>query len=135
MIEEEEVRPLESIGLKEITKPDLTGFNPNNTYYVTYDDSGAETRTPITSAAPENWYDYSNQKWANIVTVSGGKEAYFVWIPRYEYKVKDNFEQIEIRFITTNSNARTDGYLLPEAFQWDGKDLTGYWVSKYEISQ
>ena len=135
MIEEEAVRPLENIDIKEITKPDLTGFNPNNTFYVTYNDAGEETRTPITSAAPSDWYDYSNQKWANIVTVSGEKEAYFVWIPRYEYKVKDRFERIQIRFITTNENARTDGYLLPEAFKWDNRDLTGYWVSKYEVSQ
>ena len=52
-----------------------------------------------------NWYDYGNQKWANAVMVTTAKRdtymnagvgttipendilAYFVWIPRYKYKL------------------------------------------------
>ena len=52
-----------------------------------------------------NWYDYGNQKWANAVMVTSTKRetymnadvgtvvpeadilAYFVWIPRYKYKL------------------------------------------------
>ena len=52
-----------------------------------------------------NWYDYGNQKWANAVMVTSAKRdtymnanagtvvpeadilAYFVWIPRYKYKL------------------------------------------------
>ena len=52
-----------------------------------------------------NWYDYGNQKWANAVMVTTSKRdtymnadvgttipendilAYFVWIPRYKYKL------------------------------------------------
>ncbi len=34
---------------------------------------------------PDNWYDYENGKWANIKTSNEGLEAYWVWIPRYEY--------------------------------------------------
>ena len=52
-----------------------------------------------------NWYDYSNQKWANAVMVTSSTRdkymnadigtiipendilAYFVWIPRYKYKL------------------------------------------------
>ena len=52
-----------------------------------------------------NWYDYGNQKWANAVMVTSSKRdtymnadvgtvvpeadilAYFVWIPRYKYKL------------------------------------------------
>ena len=52
-----------------------------------------------------NWYDYSNQKWANAVMVTSATRetymnadigtiipendilAYFVWIPRYKYKL------------------------------------------------
>ena len=55
--------------------------------------------------AYNNWYDYGNQKWANAVMVTTAKRdtymnadvgttipendilAYFVWIPRYKYKL------------------------------------------------
>ena len=55
--------------------------------------------------AYNNWYDYGNQKWANAVMVTSTKRetymnadvgttipendilAYFVWIPRYKYKL------------------------------------------------
>ena len=55
--------------------------------------------------AYNNWYDYGNQKWANAVMVTSSKRdtymnadigtaipendilAYFVWIPRYKYKL------------------------------------------------
>ena len=55
--------------------------------------------------AYNNWYDYGNQKWANAVMVTSDKRdtymnaevgtevkeedilAYFVWIPRYKYKL------------------------------------------------
>ena len=134
-IEEEAVKTLET-NIKTLTKPDLTGFNPNNTYYVTYDEEGNETRTPITSSMPSNWYDYENSKWANIVTTNNGKEAYFVWIPRYEYKVKDRFSNIQIRFITKEQTTPSQGYQIPAAFTWDNyNNLQGYWVSKYEVSE
>ena len=55
--------------------------------------------------AYNNWYDYGNQKWANAVMVTSSKRdtymnanagtvvpeadilAYYVWIPRYKYKL------------------------------------------------
>ena len=55
--------------------------------------------------AYNNWYDYGNQKWANAVMVTSAKRetymnadvgtvvpeadilAYYVWIPRYKYKL------------------------------------------------
>ena len=134
MVDEDTIKTTQT-DIATLTKPDLTGFNVNTTYYLTYDSSGNEIRTPITSAPPSDWYDYTNSKWANIVTSNGGKEAYFVWIPRYEYKVKDNHKQIQIRFITKDVTQATPGYQIPEAFTWDGRQLSGYWVSKYEVSE
>ncbi len=148
------------ITTNEANAPKLTvdgkGFNPECTYYVVYKEDGTEERVPITEKAPENWYDYSKQQWANIVTTgkdTNGKETetYFVWIPRYEYKIledrgsldKSN-RRIDINFITidiTNENC-TNGYKVPEAFWWDnnsneiqeeGEQLTGYWMSKYQL--
>ena len=132
--------------------PDISSFDKDTTYYVVYDNNGNETRVSIKEKAPSNWYDYSNQIWANIVTTANETETYFVWIPRYEYKIlsdrtvlsTDN-RRIDVNFITTditNSNC-TAGYQVPEAFWWDnngdgvqdeGEQLTGYWISKYQLN-
>ena len=129
-------------------EPDLTGFDKDTTFYVIYDDDGTEKeRISINKSIPTNWYDYSNRKWANIVTTANGTESYYVWIPRYEYRIlKDRDSEslenkrTEVNFITkdiTNDNC-TIGYKVPEAFTWGDngeKQITGYWMSKYLLSQ
>ncbi len=64
---------------------------------------GKVTKADIT----QEWYNYSKQKWANAVILKDGKtdtykpgqeipesdiESYFVWIPRYSYKLQDSEE-------------------------------------------
>ncbi|MBO4292783.1 MAG: hypothetical protein J5881_00085 [Clostridia bacterium] len=149
-------------------------YTLTNTYYVTYDlatnqasetvqvivdSNGNPINIPQDQSGKNIWYNYENKQWANIVTkntVNGvEKKAYFVWIPRYEYKVNqqiqgytstnsDIFQQVEIRFIPKTDTEASDGYKIPEAFWWDnnnngtmddGENLQGYWVTKYEISQ
>lgn len=128
--------------------PDLTGFNKDETFYVIYNEDGTEKeRISIKEDMPSNWYDYSERKWANIVTTANGTESYFVWIPRYEYRIlADRYNEAltnkrtDVNFITkdiTNNNCTT-GYKVPEAFTWgdgDGNDveLSGYWISKYQL--
>ena len=128
--------------------PDLTGFDKNNTFYVIYNDDGSEKeRISIKKKVPDNWYDYSNRKWANIVTTANGTESYFVWIPRYEYRILEDRKnesldnkRADVNFITTditNDNCST-GYKVPEAFTWGDngeKQLTGYWMSKYQLNE
>ena len=135
-------------------KPDISQFNKDETYYVVYNDEGEEEQIKMSEAEkePENWYDYSNQRWANIVTKANETETYFVWIPRYEYKIlsdRGNLNtanrRIDVNFITTditNENCTT-GYKVPEAFWWDNngngqeekeEELTGYWITKYQLS-
>ncbi len=64
------------------------GFNKEETYYVWWDEKGEEhSDRKITEKPPENWYDYSDGKWANVVTKAEGTLTYFTWIPRYEYKL------------------------------------------------
>ena len=129
--------------IKELTQPNLKGFSLDNTYYVTYDSSDNEVigdKIQVDANGnpknmPTDWYDYENKKWANIVTIDGDKKAYFVWIPRYEYKTKSAFEEVEIRFISTSQTSATEGYKLPDAFSWDGTPISGYWISKYEVSE
>ena len=120
----------------KVEKPDLSGFKTNCTYYVTWDSEGNETRTPITQIAPSNWYDYSKKEWANIVTTgaSGDVETYWVWIPRYEYKLYSSTQEATIKYINKNTTKPDAGYEIPESFEFGGKQLAGYWISKYELS-
>lgn len=88
-----------------VGKPDLTGFNLNCTFYVEYDESGNEiSQTPIGEKTPKDWYNYENSNWANIVTRNNGSEAYFVWIPRYMYKLDEENERSEVKFVDTENN-------------------------------
>ena len=142
---------------------------------IYWDDEGIEHELTDSSTKEEwdNWYDYTGEKgtnkWANAVTKdsSGNITGYFVWIPRYAYKIEDKlFESsesgqggtISIKFLqgTTDNdetgttigrefkysgNAMTD-YVVHPAFtdgtgnnfkngEWD-KEVSGFWVSKYE---
>lgn len=153
-----------------VNAPDLTGFNTKNTYYVLYDASGNETiGNSLKVGAPTNitdWYDYSSsaKKWANIVTIGGDGDptnldndrAYFVWIPRYVYKLNKTAQEADIKFVNINNQYKdfadstlnatysdteptydADGnqtnYCLPDAFKWGTTPISGYWVSKYEL--
>ncbi len=142
---------------------------------VYWDDSGNEIELNESSSEEEwnNWYDYTGEagtnKWANAVTKdeSGNITGYWVWIPRYAYKIEDKlFENalsgqggtVSIKFLqgTTDNdemgttigrefkysgNAMTD-YVVHPAFtdgtannfkngEWD-KEVSGFWVAKYE---
>ena len=125
-----------------IEKAIQTGFNKDVTYYVTYDEAGGEILTPITSAPPSNWYDYNNQKWANIVVKGNDKTAYFVWIPRYIYKLDNVRQETEIKFVGKDvyGDKIPEGWTLPEAFTWESSEnnteqIAGYWIAKYALSE
>ena len=101
---------------------------------------------------PDDWYDYENGKWANIKTTNSGLEAYWVWIPRYEYIVPTSTTEteIEVRFIGTDKKEgaigytkqsdgtiqSNDGYTIHPAFTNAGNggfgELDGIWVAKFE---
>ena len=95
--------PVEDVELQE----DPTGANrpvlAEGMIPITYD--GNNWVKADEYGAYNNWYDYGNQKWANAVMVTSSKRdtymnanagtvvpeadilAYFVWIPRYKYKL------------------------------------------------
>jgi hypothetical protein len=125
--------------------PDLTGFNLDTTYYLTFS-SGVEVKTSIKETAPSGWYDYSNKRWANIITENNGKKMYLVWIPRYEYRIHtlqgSNFGQMDIQFIKTDKVVSSEGYTIHPAFSVNRSDtsqgkleLPGIWVSKFEATE
>ncbi len=117
--------------------PDVTGFNKNNTYYVTYDEEGNETLTSIAQSAPSNWYNYAEQNWANIVVKDETLETenYFVWIPRYEYKLDEESESVIAMLIPSTKTDADKDYKIPDAFTWNGTPIPGYWIGKYKLRE
>ena len=122
--------------------PDMDGFDKEKTYIELYNDDGTFTEKKLseikdlTSFVKENkWFDYENKIWANIKTVSDGKESWWVWIPRYAYNITGT--ETKVMFIDTANNPLTGGslpsnYVVHPAFN---NNLKGIWASKYESSQ
>lgn len=120
---------------------DLSGFEPSCTYYVVYDKNGnlvdETTRIELDSNGkatniPDGWYDYDNKIWANIKTVNNGLTTYWTYIPRYEYNIYA-IDVIDIQFIPYTQTTPDPFYTIPESFKFGGKNLKGYWLSKYEV--
>ena len=124
-----------------VTKPQpnapvLTGFPENDTYYVTWDNDGNEdSSVPISQDPPYGWYNYSEKKWANIVVKQDGKTTYYVWIPRYQYKLNQRTQQSDIIFLNETSTQTENGYKIPEAFTFNNTPLKGYWAMKYVVGE
>ena len=107
-----------------------------------------------------NWYNYDKQKWANAVLVTEESRsnylntsgvtvseddilAYYVWIPRYKYKIwttegssTGNEQKINIIFEgknTPKSVATQAGeYHTHPAFTFGNVEVNGIWVGKFE---
>lgn len=140
--------------------PDVSGFNKSNTYYVSWDLTSSPYQinedTNLNGVAPSNWYDYTEgvNHWANVKTTGGENDCYWVWIPRYAYKVptrSSTAETIEIKFLKddtnipigetteiTNTTPTPGTWVVHPAFTNAGNggfgNLTGIWVAKYEAS-
>ena len=101
-----------------------------------------------TVTRPNTWYNYDNQNWANAVLVSDtnrstyqnaeyGTEiaqsdilAYYVWIPRYKYKVWNISKQAGAES-TYAYNAKTEGIDI----KWENeKDSTGRISCEYNYN-
>ena len=138
-----------------IIAPNLEGYDPENTYLVKYNNNTADEGTKLGSLTEEQlsnfnedkgWYDYENKKWANIKTMANGLEAWWVWIPRYAYKLPDTEnDDTEIIFVGLDNKPLNkekfgenlpEGYRVHSSFTQEGKgELRGIWVSKYPPSQ
>ena len=130
---------------------DISGANAPNVSkivqktYVTWTLNSEGTEYVINdtqTTQPDNWYDYENGKWANIKTTNAteGLEAYWVWIPRYEYIVPTSTTEteIEVKFIAKSQTEPDEGYTIHPAFTDEGNggfgELDGLWVAKFEAS-
>jgi len=118
----------------------------------------------VTKADISNkWYSYENQEWANAVILKDETvqyenndvipedniESYFVWIPRYRYKIfndetysglteiEDRVQTIEVEFESKNTppsnGTKNNEWLTHPAFV--SFDTNGMWVGKFETSK
>lgn len=101
----------------------------------------------VTSEEQNNWYNYYNNQWANVMlldglTIEGGIQvtednkaelvgskvltpgSMFVWIPRYAYKVIENQDEIEIVFLYATSSKYVDNTI--NSVVKDVNNDTGY---------
>ncbi|MDD3303601.1 MAG: hypothetical protein PHP54_01635 [Clostridia bacterium] len=132
------------VGGLKYNKPNLMYLPSSTTKAVRWDASNVESEMEITTADKDtSWYDYAQKKWANIYTNNNGNKAYWVWIPRYAYKIDNphttTAEKINIKFLSGTSNVASDGsslegYTVHPAFTFGETQLSGIWVAKYEAS-
>ena len=162
-----------------LIKEDPTGANrpvlAEGMIPITYD--GSKWVKADKNGVYNNWYDYGNQKWANAVMVTSAKRetymnadvgtvvpeadilAYFVWIPRYKYKLFNatyaSNAQTQVIDVTFENGTSTTGtvtctyasngaetctnksngkwYTHP-AFTLGDTELKGIWVGKFETT-
>ena len=124
---------------------------------VIISDTGGVTKANI----GEEWYNYDQSIWANAIILNDGYgpyndgdtipeeaiESYFVWIPRYRYKIfdegkytalgsKEASEQpIEIEFesnTTPTSTGSSEGTWLTHPAFTSFDNTNGFWVGKFE---
>ena len=158
-----EIEVNEYVFRTEANDPDIKGFNKDSTYYVTWTQDQTDTNLynindtkTINEVAPNDWYNYTEgiNKWANIKTTGGGNDCYWVWIPRYAYKVptkSSTAQTIEIKFLQgktnipvgeteeiTNTTPTPNTWVVHPAFTNEGNggfgELKGIWVAKFEAS-
>ncbi len=154
----------------------ITGTYEKSTEYK--DPSGANAPKLVTGMIPvvydevdkrwekagsSDWYDYTQQKWANAVTVTDTKRSNYmtaeagekieeadintmwVWIPRYEYDsvsiasyaggTSAKPGAINIKFISKEvTEADEDNYKVHPAFTFGTEQLDGFWYGKFETS-
>ena len=171
----------EIIGINNIldTNLDESGANVPNlsegmipVYYDTVGESWSIADQSNTNLDYE-WYDYNNKKWANAVIVNNPNKykklssgdniseddiiAFFVWIPRFKYKVwnlnneeEDSYNALSsgigISFEKGTSSTgqvtcteekcvgNSGNYYTHPAFKLGDKELTGFWVGKFETT-
>ena len=111
-----------------VNTPDTSKLPEATTKYVTWNEENGTYVEVLSDTVPENWYDYNNGQWANIKSVGNGLEAYWVWIPRFAYKLPENgitAKEMEVAFVKNNSKT-----VVLE----DGTEMQGYYTTDSEIT-
>mgnify|MGYP001637409575 CR=1 FL=1 len=143
-----------------VNKPDLmSGMSAIKFTEPTDSTEGKDEK--VSDSSKNDWYNYSEKKWANAQTEDG---SMWVWIPRYAYKINKSNQTFDVVFLvgTTDNYYDKDGKLqtakrqtsetdIPDATKdyvvhpaftnesnigyanggWK-KELAGIWVAKFE---
>ncbi len=113
---------------KKVNSPEL--FEGMTAVY--WDSEGVEHELTSSSSEEEwkNWYDYNGQgdgqnKWANAVTKdeNGNITGYWVWIPRYAYKIESGLftstaGEISIKFLQGTSDLDEEGNTISREYSY-----------------
>ena len=144
----------------KVNKPELmTGMTAIKFTEPTDSTEGKDEK--VSDSSKNDWYNYSEKKWANAQTEDG---SMWVWIPRYAYKINKSNQTFDVVFLvgTTDNYYDKDGKLqtakrqtsetdIPDATKdyvvhpaftnesnigyvnggWK-RELAGIWVSKFE---
>ena len=101
---------------------------------IYWDKDGNEIE--VTADNQDNWYDYSAQKWANAVTKdsNGNVTGYWVWIPRYAYKIESGrytstVGKISVKFLQGTSNKDENNSEISQNYP----ETTGGTMSAYVV--
>lgn len=112
-----------------VNTPDTSKLPTETTKYVTWNENNGTHTEALHDVVPNNWYDYDNGQWANIKSTGNNLEAYWVWIPRFAYKLPENSteKQIEVIFVrdkgTTGANGEKCYYSTDTAITTGGTGL------------
>ena len=107
----------------------------------------------IKANTKEKWYSYTEKEWANAVVLNDTTEydagdmipednikAYYVWIPRYSYKLFESSDPVEIdiafesNYTAKKANTTVGSYYTHPAFTYGVSEISGFWVGKFETT-
>ena len=103
---------------------------------IYWDESGKEVEVNVDNQ--DNWYNYSASKreWANAVTKdsSGNVTGYWVWIPRYAYKIESGrytstAGKISVKFLQGTTNKDESNAEISTTYP----ETTGATMSSYVV--
>lgn len=143
---------IEFDSIKGVNRPLLTEDMMAVKMY--YDDEGSIYSEPVEDIYEEDWYDYSSvsPNWANVKM---NDNIYYVWIPRFAYKIQDFYvgtdydnvpaSAISVVFLKGNTDYMANeevlptGYQVHPAFKYEDDagnmvNIPGFWVSKYNVN-
>ena len=101
---------------------------------IYWDKDGNEIE--VTANNQDSWYDYNKQEWANAVTKdsNGNVTGYWVWIPRYAYKIESGrytstAGKISVKFLQGTTNKDESNAEISTAYP----ETTGATMSAYVV--
>ena len=116
----------------KFTEPHLVDFTDNYPVKFEGDYPISDVNYGWERTTVSEWdynYEKRKMKWANAETEDG---SLYVWIPRYMYR--HNNDSYSIKFSKGIIDDTSGGFKPHPAFTFGDKELTGFWVSKFQAA-